>query len=700
MRVARVLSSAGRRRGSFRSHWVTTYRQTGAHIERIAKRAVLSGKLEAPGDVGAPARKHSGGRGLATDIRGESRSLKPAHRGGMASNLPVGYEHGTTRAYRYCRPACNACRTANAAAAAARRAAKLETGMPAGAHGKPSGYTFWSCRCRACRKAWKQSQEGRSRAVRKKPDLSTMPSAEHGTKRGYDYWGCRCEDCRLIAARARAEVKAGKRAEHEGPTVVRRYKYRIYPGPSAVAGLRQVFGGCRFVYNSYIALARDRYETGGRHPSAYDATKILVTQARRAPETAWLASVPSAPLSAAVHDAAAAYDRFFDSIAGRRKGRPVGRPKFKSRKTAKKAARFPEGSFTIRGGWQNTGKSGGKLHLATIAAEVRVNWHRPLPGYASAATVREDPDGRFWVSFVVRVPVAPPKTPTRGARVAGVDLGIASYAAIAYSDGTREKVTNPDFFDNAAAGLRRADKGLARKQPGSRNYEKAKRQRARRYTRLANQRANHARQVASKLSRENQTVVIEDLDVAGMASSTRSSRRRRRNIHDVGWAQFRSALAQACARKGVELIVAPRYFASTQICPICHNNGGPKDTEIRTWTCEWCRTELDRDYSAAVNLLLIAAGSAVDACGRDVRLRLAGAVSDEAGSHRNGVRASASRRRKRARQTHVGGRVQASSRSAENQGSAALPGKSGGLARKARQSPSREPLSHKGSEIS
>ena len=571
----------------------------------------------------------------------------------MAPSLPVGYEHGTSRAYRLCRPACAACREANASAAAERRAARFEAGMPTNAHGKPSGYTFWSCRCRACKKAWKQSQEGRSRAPREKPDLLAMPALEHGTKRGYDCWGCRCDDCRRVAAQARAEAKAAKRAEHEGPTVIRRYEYRICPEPSAVAALRQVFGACRFVYNSYIALARDRYETGGKHPTAYDATKVLVTQARRAPETAWLAGVPSAPLSAAVHDAAAAYDRFFDSIAGRRKGRPVGRPKFKSRKTAKKAARFPEGSFTIRGGWQNTSKGGGKLHLAKIAADVRVNWHRPLPGYASAATIREDPDGRFWVSFVIRVPAAPPKTPTRGARVAGVDLGIASYAAIAYSDGTREKINNPTFFDSAAAGLRRADKRLARKQPGSRNYEKAKKKRARKYTKLANQRANHARQVAAKLSRENQTVVIEDLAVAGMASSTRSSRRRRRNIHDVGWAQFRSALAQACARKGVELIVAPRYFASTQIGPICHINGGPKDTEVRTWTCEWCGTELDRDYSAAVNLLLTAAGPAVDACGRDVRLRLAGAVSGEAGSHRNGVRDSAPRRRKRAPETEA-----------------------------------------------
>jgi len=510
--------------------------------------------------------------------------------------------------------------------------------MPADAHGKPSGYTFWNCRCRRCKKAWKQSQSTRVRTQRVGPDIELMPASDHGTRRGYDYWNCRCVECREAAAAHRAEVKARKRDEHDGPVVVRRYEYRIYPEPSTVAQLRQLFGACRFVYNSYIALARDRYETGQSHPSAYDASKLLVTEARQAPETSWLAGFPTTALSAAVHDAAAAYDRFFDSVAGRRNGPPVGLPRFKSRKTARKSARFAENGFAIRGGWKNTQRGGGRLHLARIGMDIRVNWHRSLPGYPSAVTVREDPDGRFWASFVVRVPVEEPKTPTRGDRIAAVDLGIASYAAIVYSDGTREKISNPHFHEKALEAVRRLDKDLARKDPGSRNYEKARKKRARKLQSLVNQRENFARQLAAKLSRENQAVVIEDLHVAGMASNPRSSRTRRRNIHDVGWAQFRSFLTQACERKGVTLVVAPRYLASTQICSICGVNGRRKGTEIRTWTCAACGSELDRDFNAAVNLLMLAAGPAVDACGRDMRLRLAGVGSGEAGSHRNGAR--------------------------------------------------------------
>lgn len=555
-------------------------------------------------------------------------AIETAHVGGVTHpELPDGYEHGTTRAYVHCRPKCAECRAANTASAGTRRAKRLAEGMPDSAHGTPSGYTFWNCRCKRCNKVARMSSKTRTRKSRVKPDIAEMPNEEHGTTRGYNYWGCRCDFCGSAASTARAELKARKRAAHEGPVHVKRFSYRIQPEPSTVDELRRVFGSCRFVYNSYIALARDRYAAGAKHPSGYDATKVLVTEARRSSDTAWLAGVSHTALSAADQDAADAYQRFFDSAAGKIKGRRVGHPKFKSGRTPRKSARFAENAFTIRGKWQNTGHGGGRLHLANISQDIAVNWHRPLPGYPSAATVREDPDGKFWVSFIVRVPVERPKQPTRGSRAAGIDVGLNDYAAIAYSDGTREKIANPRHYRQAEDRLRRADKNLSRKNPGSKNYAKAKRARARAHRRVANLRENHARQLASKLSRENQTVVIETLSIAGMVNANMA-----KSINDAGWGQFLRFLEEACTRKGVELIKAPRFYASTQVCSVCGGNGGKKPLNVRSWQCDSCGVTLDRDYNAATNIL--AAGPAVYACGRDVRLQLAGAVPDEAGSHR------------------------------------------------------------------
>lgn len=152
---------------------------------------------------------------------------------------------------------------------------------------------------------------------------------------------------------------------------------------------------------------------------------------------------------------------------------------------------------------------------------------------------------------------------------------------------------------------------------------------------------------ASKLSRENQTVIIETLNIAGMANTNMA-----KSISDAGWGQFLRFLEEACTRKGVTFIKAPRFFASTQICSARGASGGKKPLSIRTWQCDSCGVTMDRDFNAATNIL--AAGSAVYACGRDTRLQLAEAVPNEAGSHRS---KGYPRRRKRVRC----GRVQASS---------------------------------------
>lgn len=87
-----------------------------------------------------------------------------------------------------------------------------------------------------------------------------------------------------------------------------------------------------------------------------------------------------------------------------------------------------------------------------------------------------------------------------------------------------------------------------------------------------------------------------------------------KSVNDAGWGQFLRFLEEACTRKGVALVKAPRFYASTQIGSICGESGGKKPLSIRTWTCT-CGVTLDRDFNAATNIL--AAGLAVYACGRE-----------------------------------------------------------------------------------
>jgi putative transposase len=158
--------------------------------------------------------------------------------------------------------------------------------------------------------------------------------------------------------------------------------------------------------------------------------------------------------------------------------------------------------------------------------EVRVRWSRTLPSSPSSVTVIRDPDGRFYASFVVqRDPTPLPPM----ARTAGIDLGLASFAVVAGSDGTLEQVANPRHLRTTQRRLARAQRTLSRKQKGSANRAKARMRVATVHRKVRDRRADHHHKLALRLIREHQAVAVEDLCVAGLARTRLAN-----SVHDAG----------------------------------------------------------------------------------------------------------------------------------------------------------------------
>jgi putative transposase len=193
----------------------------------------------------------------------------------------------------------------------------------------------------------------------------------------------------------------------------------------------------------------------------------------------------------------------FDSLSGKRRGRRVGHPRFRS-KHGRQSIRLTRNGFALRGR---------RLYLAKVG-EVRVRWSRQLPSVPSSVTVIREPDGHYYASFVVdRDPTPLPPV----ARTAGIDLGLILFATIAASDGTIQTVANPRHLRAAERRLVRAQRALSRKQKGSANRAKARYRLAVAHRRVRDQRADHHHKLALRLIRENQAVAVEDLAVAGLA---------------------------------------------------------------------------------------------------------------------------------------------------------------------------------------
>ena len=406
---------------------------------------------------------------------------------------------------------------------------------------------------------------------------------------------------------------------------MKRYRYRAYPDQDQTAALARVFGCVRVVFNDVVAAREEARRNGEPFPTAGELSKRLLTAAKKTPERAWLAEVSAVPLQQALADADRAYRNYFDALKGRRKGWRVGAPRFKTRR-GKQSARF-----TRNAGFRVTETTHGVGFLTLPKmGRLRFTLSRSLPAEPSSVTVIREADGRYYLSFVVEAPAAE-QLPSVD-RVAGVDVGLTDLAAITYSDGSREKIFNPKWLAAKERALARAQRALARKQKGSQNKEKARHEVAVLHRKVREARLDHHHKLARRLIDENQVVAVEGLTVAGLART-----RMGKSIHDAGWAILIRLIQEKAATHGREVRVIDRWEPTTQMCAVCESRDGKKPLSVRTWTCGTCGIVLDRDHNAAVNVMLAAGlAESLNACGGDVRLRLAAADPGEAGTHRTG----------------------------------------------------------------
>lgn len=223
----------------------------------------------------------------------------------------------------------------------------------------------------------------------------------------------------------------------------------------------------------------------------------------------------------------------------------------------------------------------------------------------TTVTVARDSAGRWFVSMLVDDTIAP--APATTAAV-GLDAGITSLVTLS----TGEKVTNPRHERRDRTRLVKAQRELSRKAKGSNNRAKARAKVARVHARVADRRRDFLHKLSTRLVRENQTVVIEDLTVRNLLKSGNLARA----ISDAAWTDLRMMLEYKCAWYGRELIVIDRWFPSSKMCGNCGTVAPKLPLNVREWRCD-CGTVHDRDMNAARNIL--AAGLAASACGDGVR---------------------------------------------------------------------------------
>ncbi|MFE2582127.1 IS607 family element RNA-guided endonuclease TnpB [Streptomyces sp. NPDC059378] len=408
--------------------------------------------------------------------------------------------------------------------------------------------------------------------------------------------------------------------------VVQAFRFALDPNAVQEAALRSHCGAARAAYNwavDWVTAAwwqRRAEVTYGIaeaqltdwRPWSLPALRKAFNQAKRTDVrfAAWWEENSKEAYSTGLANASAAFDNYAKSKNSKRRGQRVGAPRFKSKRKARLACRFTTGTIRVEGdGRHVTLPRLGMLRAyeptTKLLARVQAGTARVL-----SATVRHE-RGRWYVSFQTEVKQDLRRVARPGLAV-GIDLGVKSLAVMADSTGEIRTVPNPGHYDGALKQLRRASRSVSRRQgpdrrtgrKPSKRWEKANTARNRVHHRVANLRADALHKLTTTVTAEYGTVVVEDLNVAGMLKNRRLARR----IADAGFGEIRRQLHyKTRQRHATRLVVADRWYPSSKTCSGCGTVKAKLPLHVRTYACDACGLVIDRDDNAARNLAALAA---------------------------------------------------------------------------------------------
>ncbi len=327
-------------------------------------------------------------------------------------------------------------------------------------------------------------------------------------------------------------------------------------------------GVARHAYNWGLATCISDYQETKKRPSAITLHKRLVAEVKSI--NPWYYQVSKCAPQQALRDLERAFKNFLTIPK-------CGFPKFK--KKGKKDSFYLEGSIKIC--------QGNKIKLPRIGI---VKTYEILPSVPVKNVRISKRADNWYISFKYDY------EPTHTAKkrdVIGVDVGINTLATC--SDGT--PFANPKAYQQAKKRLTRYQRRVSKKKLGSKNRAKAVKRLAILHKKVSDIRADKLHQLTTWLAKNHSTIVIEDLNVSGMLKNHKLANA----IADCGFYEFKRQLTYKCEWYGSELVIADRFYPSSQICSQCgHRQKMP--LSVRTYECRNCGFEADRDFNAAVNL--------------------------------------------------------------------------------------------------
>ena len=373
-------------------------------------------------------------------------------------------------------------------------------------------------------------------------------------------------------------------------TIEKGFKYRIYPKNNQIEQIEVMFKAKRYVWNYFLNINKHRLN---HHKSVLNYTKMskLLTLLKR--KQTWLNQCEKSVLQNTIKYQYQTFLKFFK--------KECGFPKFKSYKNNYQSIKmnYTNGNIGILEKdieYTSTGKfkkQNCKIKLPKIK-QVKIAYSRQYEGRIVSCTLSRDTDNKYYISLCcVDIEINPLE---QTGAVVGIDLGIKEFATT--SD--NEIINNPKFYRKYEEKLIKTQRKLSKRKKGSNNRNKQRLKVNKWHKKIANCRIDFLQKLSTKLIRDYDIICMEDLNSSGMIKNHKLAK----SISDASFFEFNRELEYK-ARWNYKLISRiDRFYPSSQICSHCGNKSSQtKDLAVRTYICEECGLEIDRDYNASINIL-------------------------------------------------------------------------------------------------
>lgn len=359
--------------------------------------------------------------------------------------------------------------------------------------------------------------------------------------------------------------------------MLKAYKYRIYPNHTQEVLINKTLGCARFVYNSILSYKIDLYKNEGKSLSKMDCNNYCNRVLKE--EYSFLREVDKFALTNSIYNMDSSFQNFFKECAGY--------PKFKSKHERKQSytTNYTNGNIKVLSDIN-------KIQIPKVG-KIKAKLHRKFNGIIKSATISKTSTRKYYISILVDEKIE--ELPKNNKKI-GIDLGIKDL--VITSEGI--KYDNPKTLIKWEMKIAKLQRRLSRKKKGSKRYIEVKNKIARCHEKVSNIRKDNLHKISSKIVKENQIIVTEDLQIKNMMKNSKISKM----VGDASWYEFTRQLEYKSKYYGRTYIKTDKFYASSQLCHICgYKNEEVKNLSIRNWHCPKCNALHDRDENAAHNIL-------------------------------------------------------------------------------------------------